>query len=73
MVREGTLWMPRRLRDLQLNKIAPGAGSFVTLTKVAGPPPVESPAEIAQTGDIAAGISTEPPGVSRELEWDVRQ
>ncbi len=34
-VKQGTVFVPRRLRDLQLNKIAPGNGALVSLTKIA--------------------------------------
>jgi predicted molibdopterin-dependent oxidoreductase YjgC len=53
-VAEGTIFIPRRLRDLQLNKIAPGAGSFVTIQKTA--PPIH---EEERPSD---GVSEEPAG-----------
>lgn len=70
MVKESTVWMPRRLRDVQLNKIAPGAGSFVTLTKVAAPPSAE-PAKEAPGEPIGAGVAMSSPGVAESTEWDV--
>ncbi len=54
-VREGTVFVPRRLRDFQLNRIAPGQGALVTLTKIA-----------AQEKPISShpsdGVSEEPAG-----------
>jgi NADH-quinone oxidoreductase subunit G len=56
-VKEGTVFIPRRLRDLHLNQIAPGNGSLVSLTKVAPQPDL-------QEGRPSDGVSEEPEGFS---------
>ncbi len=54
-VKEGTVFVPRRLRDLQLNKIAPGNGALVSLTKTA-------PQADLQETRPSDGVSEEPAG-----------
>ena len=54
-VKQGTVFVPRRLRDLQLNKIAPGNGALVALTKIA-------PQADLQETRPSDGISEDPAG-----------
>lgn len=56
-VKEGTVFVPRRLGDLQLNKIAPGQGALVSLTKVAAS---------QQESELVGAISEEPAGFSQQ-------
>lgn len=51
-VKEGTAWMPRRLRDVQASKLGPlGQPTFVTLKKLQdAPAPAAPPADTHATG-----------------------
>lgn len=64
-VKEGTVFIPRRLRDLQLNQIAPGNGSLVSLTKVA-------PQSELQETRPSDGVSEEPEGFSLQGQERVK-
>lgn len=54
-VKEGTVFVPTRLRDLRINKIAPGNGALVSLTKTA------PQADLKETRP-SDGVSEEPAG-----------
>jgi len=46
-VKEGTIWMPTRLRDVNVNQLLDGASTFATLTKIADAPKV-----VEENGDV---------------------
>ncbi|MDQ3814735.1 MAG: NADH-quinone oxidoreductase subunit NuoG [Armatimonadota bacterium] len=65
MVKEGQAWMPRRLRDVQINQIAETdkPATLVTITKLEDAPPLPIPADThaaspAQAAPVAVELST---------------
>jgi len=46
-VKEGTIWMPTRLRDVNVNQLLDGTSTFATLTKIADAPKV-----VEENGDV---------------------
>jgi hypothetical protein len=46
-VKEGTIWMPTRLRDVNVNQLLDGASTFATLTKIA-----DAPKTTEENGDL---------------------
>ena len=59
-VKEGTIWMPTRLRDVNVNQLLDGATTFATLTKIADAPQPYIEPEVEETPEVEAFIDMEP-------------